>query len=105
MENWEIDEDLLREEKRLEELERIENFFKWYYSIPPKVFESKTNYKIDDKYVIELSSIYNKCDLKLTIDRKLYDLVDSYVRTHNKEEENYTDIVNIIKNDYKGDEE
>ena len=104
MENWEIDEDLLREEKRLEELERIENFFKWYYLIPD-TFKSETNYKTNDKYVIELSSIYNSCDLKLTIDRKLYDLVDSYVRTHNKEEENYIDIVNIIKNDYKGDEE
>lgn len=104
MENWEIDEDLLREEKRLEELERIENFFKWYYLIPD-TFKSETNYKTNDKYVIELSSIYNSCDLKLTIDRKLYSLVDSYVRTHNKEKENYTDIINIIKNDYKGDEE
>jgi hypothetical protein len=104
MENWEIDEDLLREEKRLEELERIENFFKFYYLVS-NGFKSKTNYKTGDKYVIELSFFDNSCDLKLTIDRKLYNLVDSYVRTHDKDEENYADIVNIIINDYKGDEE
>lgn len=96
MDNWEIDEDLLREEKRLEELEKIENFFKWYYSVP-KGFESRTNYKTDDKYVIELSFYDNSCDLKLTIDRKLYNLVDSYVRTHDNEVLCYVDIVRKLE--------
>jgi hypothetical protein len=104
MENWEIDEDLLREEKRLEELERIENFFKFYYLVS-NGFKSKTNYKTGDKYVIELSFFDNSCDLKLTIDRKLYDLVDSYVRTHDKENEEKINIVKEIIYNYKGDEE
>lgn len=104
MDNWEIDEDLLREEKRLEELERIENFFKFYYSVSSG-FESKTNYKIGDKYVIELSYFDDSCDLKLTIDRKLYDFVDSYVRTHDKEDEENVKIMRNVIENYRGDEE
>lgn len=73
-----MDADELYEIKRSKELEIEEAFFIWYYGIP-KGFSSRTNCKIGDKYVIELSNIDKKCDMKLEIDRKMYDIVDEFV--------------------------
>lgn len=81
MNNWEIDEDLFREERRLDELDLIQDFFIWYYGTQ-KGFTARTNYKTGDKYVIELSNIDKKCTMKLEIDRKMYDIVNNYVTTH-----------------------
>ena len=96
MNNWEIDEDLFREEKRLDELECVEAFFIWYYGIP-KGFRAWTNYKQGDKYVIELSNIDKKCAMKLEIDRKMYDIVNDYVTTRDTDAIDMWDIMEYLR--------
>lgn len=95
MNNWEIDEDLFREEKRLDELDRIQTFFIWFYGIS-KEFRAWTNYKQGDKYCIELSNIDNKCTMKLEIDRKMYDIVNDYVTTRDTENVGMWDIMHYL---------
>ena len=93
-----MDIDEMYEMKRSKELEIEEAFFIWYYSIPDG-YTARTNYKIGDKYVIELSFIDKTCDIKVEIDRKLYDIVDQFVTTHDENTYEYDDIVHyIIKN-------
>ena len=95
MNNWEIDEDLFREEKRLDELDCIQGFFIWFYSIPDD-FRAWTNYKQGDKYVIELSTNDKKCAMKLEIDRKMYDIVNDYVTTRDTNTINMEDIMHYL---------
>lgn len=74
-----MDADELYEIKRSKELEIEEAFFIWRYDICDR-FKPARNYKIGDKYVIELSNIDKRCTMKLEIDREYYDKVDKYVR-------------------------
>lgn len=74
-----MDTDELYEIKRSRELEIEEAFFIWRYGIPDG-FRAARNYKIGDKYVMELSYIDKKCTMKLEIDREYYDEVDQYVK-------------------------
>ena len=92
MNNWEIDEDLLREERRLGELDLIQAFFIWFYGIP-KDFRAWTNYKQGDKYCIELSTNDKKCTMKLEIDRKMYDIVNDYVTSRDTDTIDMWDIM------------
>lgn len=95
MNNWEIDEDLFREEKRLDELDCIQGFFIWFYSIPDD-FRAWTNYKTGDKYCIELSNNDKKCTMKLEIDREMYDIVNNYVTTRDTNTINMEDIMHYL---------
>lgn len=95
MNNWEIDEDLLREERRLGELDLIQDFFIWFYSIPED-FRAWTNYKQGDKYCIELSTNDKKCTMKLEIDRKMYDIVNDYVTTCDIHRVNLEEITHYL---------
>jgi hypothetical protein len=95
MNNWEIDEDLFREEKRLDELDRVQSFFIWFYSIPDD-FRAWTNYKQGDKYCIELSTNDKKCTMKLEIDRKMYDIVNNYVTLRDTDTINMEDIMHYL---------
>jgi hypothetical protein len=94
MNNIDIDE--LYEIKRNKELEIEEVFFVWYYGIP-RGFASQTNYKIGDKYVIELSNIDKKCDIKLEIDRKMYDIVDEFVTSRGTDTIDMWDIMEYYR--------
>lgn len=91
MNNWEIDEDLLYEERRMKELDKIEAYFLHFYNIP-EAFRAWTNYKMGDKYVIELSNNDKKCAMKLEIDRDFYRKVDDIVRCHDTETMTYEEI-------------
>ena len=91
MNNWEIDEDLLYEERRLKELDAIETFFLRFYNIP-NTFRAWRNCKIGDKYVIELSTNDKKCTMKLEIDIDLYRKVDNIVRYRDTETTTYEEI-------------
>ena len=91
-----MDTDELYEMKRSRELEIEEAFFIWYYGIP-KGFTARTNYKIGDKYIIELSNIDKKCDIKLEIDRKMYDIVDNYVTTRDTDTIDMWDIMEYYR--------
>lgn len=73
-----MDEDTLYEERRMKELEYTEAYFLRRFSIPD-CFTAWTNYKIGDKYVIELSNNDKNCTMKLEIDRDLYRKVDNIV--------------------------
>lgn len=91
-----MDEDTLYEERRMRELECIEAFFLWYYDIP-KGFRAWTNYKIGDKYCIELSNNDNKCTMKLEIDRKMYDIVNDYVTLRDTENVDMWNIMEYLR--------
>ena len=91
-----MDADELYEMKRSRELEIEEAFFIWYHGIP-KAFTARTNYKIGDKYIIELSNIDKKCDIKLEIDRKMYDIVDNYVTTRDTDTLDMWDIMEYYR--------
>lgn len=95
MNNWEIDEDLFREERRLSELDLIQDFFIWYYGIS-KRFRARTNYKTGDKYCIELSTNDKKCAMKLEIDINLYKIVNDYVTTRDTKTFNMWDIMKYL---------
>ena len=90
-----MDEDTLYEEKRLDELDCIQGFFIWFYSIPDD-FRAWTNYKQGDKYVIELSTNDKKCTMKLEIDRKMYDMVNDYVTTRDKKPDDMWNIMHYL---------
>lgn len=90
-----MDEDTLYEERRMRELECIEGFFIWFYSIPD-CFKAWTNYKQGDKYCIELSTNDKKCAMKLEIDRKMYDIVNNYVTLRDTDTINMEDIMDYL---------
>ena len=90
-----MDEDTLYEERRMRELDCIEGFFIWFYSIPDD-FRAWTNYKQGDKYVIELSTNDKKCTMKLEIDREMYDIVNDYVTTRDTNTINMEDIMHYL---------
>ena len=79
-----MDEDTLYEEKRMKELDCVEAFFIWYYGIS-KRFRAWRNYKMGDKYIIELSNNDNICEMKLEIPRKFYDIINNYVTSRDVE--------------------
>lgn len=91
-----MDEDTLYEERRMKELDCVESFFIWYYGIS-KRFRAWRNYKMGDKYVIELSNIDKKCTIKLEIDRKMYDIIDNYVTGCDTETVDMWDIMEYYR--------
>ena len=77
-----MNEDTMYEERRIEELNVIADFFTKIYNIP-KTFKRYANYKTFERelhvYCIEYEN--NKgAYLKLVVPYKEYDVVDAYVR-------------------------
>lgn len=76
-------EDEKYEEKRMEELDYIRDYFLYHIyriQIPAQNIRSRSDWKSGDKYVIEMTLKPNNAKFTLEIPRDFYNKVDALVR-------------------------
>lgn len=77
-----MDEDTLYEERRMEELEYVRDYFLYHIyriQIPAQNIRSMSDWKQGDKYIIEMTLKPNNAKFTLEIPRDFYNKVDLYV--------------------------
>lgn len=93
-------EDELYENKRMEELEYIQDYFVYHIyklNVHGNQIKKSSNWKIGDKYIIEMTLKPNNAVLRLEIPRDYYDKINSIVITRDTNELKFEEIDKEVK--------
>lgn len=95
-----MDEDTLYEERRMEELEYIRDYFLYHIyriQIPAQNIISRSDWKSGDKYIIEMTLKPNHAVLRLEIPRDYYNKIDLLVSGRDTSELKFEEIDNRME--------
>lgn len=93
-------EDELYEMKRMEELDYIRDYFMYHIyklNVHSNQITSSSNWKQDDKYIIEMTLKPNSAKLRLEIPRDFYDKINRIVMGRDTNELKFEEIDKEVK--------
>lgn len=93
-------EDELYEMKRMEELDYIRDYFMYHIyklNVHSNQITSSSNWKQDDKYIIEMTLKPNGTKLRLEIPRDFYDKINRIVMGRDTNELKFEEIDKEVK--------